>query len=109
METTVEHSNDTILESIKKAVLEVEPEAKVMLFGSRARGDYREDSDWDVLIVVPNDVGIKGEEKFIHRLFEVELKFEQAISAFIFARKEWEGRQTITPFYQNIQQEGIAL
>ena len=25
---------------------------KVILFGSRARGDYREDSDWDILVVV---------------------------------------------------------
>ena len=27
---------------------------KIILFGSRARGDYREDSDWDVLVVVEN-------------------------------------------------------
>ncbi len=25
---------------------------RIILFGSRARGDYREDSDWDLLIVV---------------------------------------------------------
>ena len=24
---------------------------KVILFGSRARGDYRPDSDWDILVV----------------------------------------------------------
>src|SRR2546423_2062465 len=28
---------------------------RVILFGSRARGDAREDSDWDVLIVVDDD------------------------------------------------------
>ncbi len=30
------------------------PEA-VILFGSRARGDHRPDSDWDVLVVVDDD------------------------------------------------------
>jgi hypothetical protein len=28
---------------------------RVILFGSRARGDAREDSDWDVMIVVDDD------------------------------------------------------
>ena len=27
---------------------------KIILFGSRARGDHREDSDWDILVVVEN-------------------------------------------------------
>jgi uncharacterized protein len=28
---------------------------QVWLFGSRARGDARPDSDWDLLVVVPDD------------------------------------------------------
>jgi hypothetical protein len=28
----------------------------VVLFGSRARGDNRPDSDWDVCVIVPDDV-----------------------------------------------------
>lgn len=49
-------------------VLNVEPQLKdlikickdefttveVWLFGSRARGDHRDDSDWDILLVVPD-------------------------------------------------------
>lgn len=31
--------------------------AAVYLFGSRARGDARHDSDWDVLVVVADDRG----------------------------------------------------
>jgi len=36
---------------------------KIILFGSRARGDNREDSDYDLLIVVSEDMDI--ENKFI--------------------------------------------
>jgi len=38
-----------ILEESKKLGVKVE---KIILFGSRARGDYREDSDYDILIIV---------------------------------------------------------
>ena len=41
-----------ILEEAGRLGVEVE---KIILFGSRARGDYREDSDWDILIVVSED------------------------------------------------------
>lgn len=38
-----------ILEEAGKQGVKVE---KIILFGSRARGDYREDSDYDILIIV---------------------------------------------------------
>ena len=65
METIATNSKDAILKSIKEAVLQVEQEAKVILFGSRARGDAREESDWDVLIIAPNEVDLKEEKKLV--------------------------------------------
>ncbi len=44
-----------ILNEIKQAVLEVDSEAEVVLFGSRARGDFHDESDWDVLILVDKE------------------------------------------------------
>jgi len=32
---------------------------KIILFGSRARGDYKEDSDWDFLIIVNEELNRK--------------------------------------------------
>jgi predicted nucleotidyltransferase len=40
--------NTQILKEIKKTVLNVDSEAEVVLFGSRARGDFHDESDWDV-------------------------------------------------------------
>jgi len=47
---------EDILKQIKKAITEVAQRHgieidKIILFGSRARGDSREESDWDVLVV----------------------------------------------------------
>ncbi len=34
---------------------------EIILFGSRARGDFRKDSDWDVLVVLSEPVSRKTE------------------------------------------------
>lgn len=40
--------------AIARAVQQALPHARVILFGSRARGDHRPNSDTDLLVVVPN-------------------------------------------------------
>ncbi|HYG87096.1 MAG TPA: nucleotidyltransferase domain-containing protein [Azospirillum sp.] len=42
-------------DAVRRIVDAVQPEA-VFLFGSRARGDAGEGSDWDLFVVVPDDV-----------------------------------------------------
>ena len=43
---------NSILLRIKNAVTTSAPDATLILYGSYARGDYREDSDIDLLILV---------------------------------------------------------
>ena len=51
---------DPILKRIVEIIVkELEPD-KIILFGSRARGDYKEDSDYDILVLKR---GIKPEER----------------------------------------------
>jgi len=37
---------------VKNAVKQIEPSAEIILYGSRAREDFNEGSDWDFLILV---------------------------------------------------------
>lgn len=46
---------EELLAEIKRRVLEKEPSAKIYLYGSRAGGDAREDSDWDLPILVDKE------------------------------------------------------
>ena len=39
---------------IRTEIKRIDPKAKVVLFGSRARGDAKKDSDWDLLILIHN-------------------------------------------------------
>jgi uncharacterized protein len=98
-----------ILQKIKAYAQSVEPQAEVMLFGSRARNEAKADSDWDILILTPYPVDLKTEQKFRHKLFELELEYGQAISTFVYSKLDWNGKLKATPLFQNIKREGVTL
>ncbi len=98
-----------LLIHIKNAIEAIEPKAEIILYGSRARGDAKETSDWDLLILVPFEAGLEDEQKFRHRLFDLELQYGQAISTMVKSKREWETKFCVTPLYKNILREGVAL
>ncbi len=100
----------TFKKRIKTAVREQESEAKVILFGSRARNEARSDSDWDILVLLDRkDVTLKDEQKIRHLLFDIELETGESISTFVYSLNDWNTRLSVTPLYQNIQKEGVYL
>jgi predicted nucleotidyltransferase len=98
-----------IIQLIKRNVEEIDPSAEVILYGSRARGDERSDSDWDLLILTNYPVSVDKEKEFRHHLFDLELEVEEPFSTFVYSRKDWDAKMRITPFYQNVISEGIRL
>jgi predicted nucleotidyltransferase len=102
-------SQETFLQEIKNAVYQIDKEAQVILFGSRARNEAETESDWDILILTPQKVDLKVEQLFRHKLFYLELEHEQAISTFVYSISEWNTKHAITPLYKNIQKEGILI
>jgi predicted nucleotidyltransferase len=99
-----------LLEQIKNAVLAVSPEAKVILFGSYARNDYNEDSDVDLLILLDKEkITYDDETKISRPLFMIEIGTGVSISPMIYSKDFWEHSHKITPFYENVNMEGIAL
>jgi predicted nucleotidyltransferase len=79
------------------------------VFGSKARGDHDEYSDFDVLVIV-KDKTPELEDGIMDVFIEEELKssifFTPLIKDFQAFEKE---RRYNTPFYQNIEREGIML
>lgn len=105
----MEAGKKKIIERIKEYVRQIEPDSEITLFGSRARNESKEDSDWDILILVPGEVSLKKEQEFRHKLFELELLFGQAISTFVYSKTDWESKHQVTPLYENIKREGITI
>jgi predicted nucleotidyltransferase len=93
---------------VKESVKSLDPKAKVILFGSKARGDSRTTSDWDFLILASANPSEKYKKAIRDKLLDTELEAGEVISTIIFSKRKWNDYQ-ITPLYKNIIKDGIEL
>lgn len=80
---------------------------QMILFGSRARGDFTETSDYDVLIVVDKrnrDI----QEVVLDASVEMLDKYSALIGSIVCDETEWQSKQHF-PIGLNIAKEGVAL
>lgn len=102
-------SDAQLLEKIKTTVRALDDRAEVVLYGSRARGDARDESDWDILILVDGPADLEIERAFRDRLFDVELAYEVAISTTVHSKSEWTSQGYVSPLFQRIREEGVSI
>lgn len=98
-----------LLQKIKKTIKNIDPFVKIILYGSRARGDFKKKSDWDILILTDEEEFLKQEDKFRDKLYDIELETDEIISLQVYSKNYWKQKLHITPFYQNVINEGIEL
>lgn len=101
-------TDELFLQEVKRYVHDIDPKAEVWLFGSRARGDAREDSDWDFLVLTDNDLSGGRRWQFSDHLFDIELKTGRMISTIVWSQRE-RSRFAITDLYANVMDEGVRL
>ncbi|MEM0994265.1 MAG: nucleotidyltransferase domain-containing protein [Bacteroidota bacterium] len=93
---------------VKKTVNSFDPAARVILFGSRARGDSSNDSDWDFLILTPKKLNTKYKDQLRQSLYWVELSEDEVISSIIENAEIWK-KYIHSNFYQNVSKEGVEI
>ena len=99
-----------LLEQVKCVIRKIEPNAEVILYGSRSRGDAGTEADWDFLILVDGPVTEERKDIIRYQLYEIEWDSGEVISAIVWCREEWHSpRCRALPFYQNIEREGQVL
>jgi len=104
------NDSSKILADIKKVVTERFPDAQIYLYGSRARGSAGPDSDWDLLILLNQDIISPDiEESVTYPLYDLEIEIGEVISPMVYSKKEWDTKYYITPFYSNVMREGKQL
>jgi len=101
-------NKEKVLSKFKSSVLQIDQDAIIILYGSRARGDNRIDSDWDFLILTKLPENKKTKSLFRDKIFDAELELEEPISTIIHNKTTWTEYE-ITPLYQNILTEGIKI
>lgn len=104
------HSKKEFIQKVKNRILENNPDAEIFLYGSRARGDVHEESDWDLLILLNRDnVSRKDESPIRRSIFDLELEYEEFVSVLALSKQEWRKKFAVTPFYNNVMKERIRL
>lgn len=95
---------------INDAVKRFDSNAEVIIYGSRARGDSKTLSDWDVLILLQSEkVTFATERELINLMYEIELDNNAVISPLIYSKSDWYINYKITPLFENITREGIIV
>lgn len=103
-------SHQDIIQSIKRAISTIDPSAEVHLFGSRARGDAKEDSDWDILVLVDKDVDrIQSQAPYREAILQVMTETDQVISTFIRNKDKWNTLHRMAPLFHEVEREGVLL
>ncbi|MEM5830456.1 MAG: nucleotidyltransferase domain-containing protein, partial [Candidatus Aenigmatarchaeota archaeon] len=88
MDENLKKIKEIILQTAKEMNIEID---KIILFGSRARGDYKEDSDYDLLIVTKEKLETK---RILSLSSEIEDKiietFDKPADIIVISKEEFE-------------------
>ena len=105
MRTT--NSIQSQIQSLGRKVL---PEGShLLLYGSRARGDNRPDSDWDLLVLLNRPQNENTDFNTIsYPLMELGFDLGQYFSVHTYSQQEWQNMSYL-PFYKNVERDKIQL
>jgi predicted nucleotidyltransferase len=84
---------------------------KIVLYGSYARGDYKKNSDIDVMILVDADEDVIR-QKFndvCDLAFDFEMEYGIVISPLVKNEEHFMKWSDTLPFYRNVRQEGMTI
>jgi predicted nucleotidyltransferase len=99
-----------LLQRCKKAIRVAIPDADVIVYGSRARGDAASDSDYDILILVDRAVNMTLKEQLISRIYPLELESGAVLTLMVYSRDRWNSElYKAMPFRENVEREGVLL
>ena len=101
----LEHSE--MLQSILREIRRVSTPVKVVLLGSRARGDFDAESDYDVLVVLSDEAELKIERE---KLESAVAKLPASVQLLVKRWSEYEAMSGVTVgLWRNIRDEGVVL
>jgi len=99
-----------ILTRCRDVIRSLDPSVEVILYGSRARGDAKPESDYDLLILTDRETTLRREDSFRRQLFPIELETGAVLTVILVSRKDWNSAlYGAMPFYQNVVKDGVIL
>ena len=84
------------------------PNSQLLLFGSQARGDAHEDSDWDLLILLDKPRISLDDYDVGYPFRELGWELGEEINPQVYSKQEWADYH-FTPFYKNVEHDKQVL
>lgn len=99
-----------VINNIKQTAARVLPKGSMLyLYGSRARGDFHEKSDWDLLVLL--DKPKKGKDdwdKYAWPFIEIGLDMNEIVSAQTYTKDTWfNGTHSL--YFYNVEEDKEVL
>ena len=102
-----------LLKAYREAIIKLfgKRAAKIILYGSYARGDSRPDSDIDLMILIDmSDMELKAySQKLTYMTYDFNMDNDLDIRPIAKSREHFEKWLVNYPFYANINREGVVL
>ena len=84
------------------------PNSTLLLYGSRARGDAHEGSDWDLLILLDKPSLEADDYDVTYPFRELGWEIGEEISPHIYTKHQWS-LWTFLPYHKNVERDKIIL
>lgn len=98
------------LQELKEKLLQRFPDVKIILYGSKTRGDGGEFSDIDILVLLDENINNSLEEEIFSLVFQIELKYDVIFGIIVYSKEFWYSKLGESmPIYWNIKKEGVLI
>lgn len=102
-----QHIQQELVAGILNAIQE--KAVRIVLYGSAARGTNTESSDIDIAIIMNGRLDEKMEEILSNFIVDMNLKYDKVFSVIDIELETFQKWEKVSPFYQNVNKEGIIL
>ena len=102
-----------LLEEYREAVKQILGNrlSRMILYGSYARGDYRQDSDMDIMILIeaqPEEISGYA-DKIYDITYDFEMQYGIEINPSVQSIRTYEQWKNVYPFFMNVEKDGVAV
>ncbi|HOT45823.1 MAG TPA: nucleotidyltransferase domain-containing protein [Spirochaetota bacterium] len=98
------------LNDIKQTVAFFSPDNEIILFGSRARNDHTETSDYDIMVIIPGSISIEEKIKLSGMITRALAKKKISADVLIESREEIDIKKALPgTIVREAVREGIRI
>ena len=99
-----------VIQSIAELGQRILPQgASLWLYGSRARGDARPDSDYDLLILLDKEKIVSDDyDQYMIPLSDLGLAVGEDVRAHLYTKTDWS-KWSFAPFNENVEEDKVVL